>query len=653
MPALHHALLGVSVVALAAAGFRLASRFAERGPARAIAAAAFAVAAAVGEAILLGLVALGGSSAALTIAALATWAAARAWLPRPPVALGGELLEWWRARSRAEQAALGALAGAAGAWAAWQLRHPALGFDTEHYHLPEMVIFVQGGHPGAITDVLPGLPVGNYPLTTEVTIAWAMGIARSFVPLVLLPWLTLALTAASGWAGLRALAVPRAIAGLAAAALCTSPWLLGWQSNGSVTDPPALAWLVACAALCVFARGRPALLVPAVVAGGLAIGCKTTVLPFTLLVLGLALWHERARLRPHARALGAALAVAALAGGGWYLRNLVDHGSPFWPLVATPWGDPLPRSVTRVATSFLDRPRATVDLLGHAYLTRFGGGLALLVVGALAPLLTRRRVVVLSSLAMGAGLLLWTRSPVTGVPSHDPLPETTFSTTRYLLPVLAAACLAPALAARAGPRRALAVALSLGAVMVVNLVQTFRLHFPVAPAPTTPLLGAVAGAVLAAAAGLLLAARRRRDGSAASARPHLRAGALVAAGLAAGALLAVPASGFVERHGRTNSALVASVVRWMAAQPSFRDGSSPVATTPAFIGVLAGDRLRHRLEALPPRSGCAEAARRAPHEWLVIYGGPLGGVAPAAVRRCLPPPAFDNGAFTVYRPPRG
>src|SRR5437763_2639927 len=257
MPALHNALLGAGVVSLAAAGLRLASPLAERGLARGIAAAVFATAAAVAEAILLGLVSLGGSTAALTVAAFATGAAAFAYLPRPVVPVGSEVLGWWRARSGIERAGAGAVAGAGAAWAAWQLPYPAIGFDSVHYHLPEMVIFVQHGRPGSVYDVLPGLPVGNYPVTTEVTISWAMGIARSFVPLMLWSWVTLGLTAASAWLGLRSLGVARLAAGLAGVALCTSPWLLAWQSNGSVTDPPALAFLASCGALCAASRARP------------------------------------------------------------------------------------------------------------------------------------------------------------------------------------------------------------------------------------------------------------------------------------------------------------------------------------------------------------------------------------------------------------
>jgi hypothetical protein len=642
MPVLHHALLGASVVALASAGLRLASMLAERGLPRLLAAAAFATAAAVAEALLLGLVSLGGSIAALTVAALATAAVAYVLLPRPAVPLAHEAAAWWRQRAVWERALLGAAGGAGLAWAVWQLRHPALGFDTIHYHLPEMVLFVQGGQPGSISEILPGLPVGNYPLTTEVTIAWAMGVARSLVPLVLWPWVTLALTATAVWGGLRELAVPRAAVGLAAAALCTNPWLLGWQFNGSVTDPPSLAWLVVCAALTVMSRRRPALLAAAVVAGGLAVGGKTTVLPYTLLVLGLGIWHAARARQLAARPLLLATVAATGVGGFWYLRNLFAHGSPFWPIVAAPWGDPLPHSVELVNRSFLDDPAKTIDVLHHAYLNRFGGALIVLAAALLAPLVVRRRRVVLAGLATLGGLLLWARSPVTGVEPGVALPETVFSTTRYALPVVAAGCATLALAAAEARSRALRLAplAVLVAAAIVNLVLTIRLRFPIAPAATTPLAGAAIGA---AAAAILRAPRLRLR----LRRPRWLAQALAALAFA---LLAIPASGFVQRHARTHPALVSPAVTWMSSDPQFRAGDSPVATTPAYIGPLAGDRLRHRLEAIPKTSTCAQAAARRRTRWLVIFGGPLGGVAPAPVASCLPRPAFSDATITVFRP---
>src|SRR4051794_40431599 len=207
-PVLHHALLGVSVAALGAAGVRAASPLAAEGLARGLVAATFAAAAAVAEALALGLFALGGSTAALVIAAVATTAIARLLLPDPRVRLADELALWWGGRGAAERAALGGLAGAAAAWAAWQLRYPALGFDTIVYHAPEIVLWLQHGTPGSIQELIPDQPVGNYPLTAEVSIAWAMGICGSFVPLILIPWAWIALTAVAGWTGLRALGVP-------------------------------------------------------------------------------------------------------------------------------------------------------------------------------------------------------------------------------------------------------------------------------------------------------------------------------------------------------------------------------------------------------------------------------------------------------------
>src|SRR4051812_17695224 len=129
-PAFAHALLGLSAAALAGAGVRAASPIAPEGLARALVAATFASAAAVAEALALGLFALGGSTLLLTACALLTWVAARALLPEPRLRISVELLTWWRGLGPLFHGLLGALAGAALLWAAWQLRYPALGFDT-------------------------------------------------------------------------------------------------------------------------------------------------------------------------------------------------------------------------------------------------------------------------------------------------------------------------------------------------------------------------------------------------------------------------------------------------------------------------------------------------------------------------------------------
>jgi hypothetical protein len=100
--------------------------------------------------------------------------------------------------------------------------------------------------------------------------------------------------------------------------------------------------------------------------------------------------------------------------------------------------------------------------------------------------------------------------------------------------------------------------------------------------------------------------------------------------------------------------LTETITRWLAANATYRAHPDGVATSPAFIGPLAGDRLDHHLSALAGPDSCATIAARNRHSWLVVYGGPVRGATPAQVRRCLrgAKPAFDNGAFVAY-PPAG
>jgi len=637
---LHHALLGLSAVALAASGLRVSSLLVSTGLARSLAAAPLAVALAVAETLALGLAGLGGSTAALSAAALLTWLAVHAVTPAPMLSATNELWGWWRDRSSVERSLLGALGGGALIWAVWQLRHPQIGFDAEFYHLPEIVLWVQSGHPGAVENVIPGLPVGNYPLTDEVTVAWATGIARSFVPFMLWPWVTLVLTACAGWAGLRALRVPRLARGLAVAALCTSPWLLAWQSHGSMTDPAALGWLVCGGALFALARERPGLLAPALLAVGLSVGVKTTTLPLALGVVALGLGGTRQELRAVRAPLVVALLGACAVGGVWYLRNLLDHGSPFWPIVASPWGDPVPPAVHSIRTSFLDRPLGTIHVLGSSYLDRFGGGLILLAGGILAPIAGARRRTLFAAAITALAVLIWMRSPLTGLPPGYGNPAPVFSTTRYLLPASAAAAVALGLGAAERRRCSPVALLVLLAAVVVNVIQTLELGFPTAPAVRIPLLGALLGGLL----GLLVA--RPPSWS----LPRLATPALA---VVLGALGALPARGFVARHGASNLLVSAPVVNRLVADPGYRTGTSPVATTAVYVGALAGDNLHHRLEAIPAGETCPRVAQRARTQWLVVYAHPdLDGAPALPVRRCLhgARAMLRSADFDVYGP---
>jgi hypothetical protein len=181
----------------------------------------------------------------------------------------------------------------------------------------------------------------------------------------------------------------------------------------------------------------------------------------------------------------------------------------------------------------------------------------------------------------------------------------------------------------------------------VNLAQTFDMGFPIAPSALTPLAGVAAGAVAALALG---AVAKRRLPSLGRLGPV----ASTAAAVLVAAALAVPADGFLARHGDTDPVLTETITRWLASDAGYASSEEDagVATSPAFIGPLAGDRLEHDLSALRGSDSCATIAARARDSWIVVYGGPVRGATPAQVKRCLggAQPAFDNGAFAAYAP---
>jgi hypothetical protein len=607
-PIVHHAALGMSVAALTGAGIRAASRAAPDGLERALAGAVLAAAAAVGEALGLGLLGLGTHPVVLPLAALATWAAARAWLPEPQLRVAVELRRWWTALNAPARYGILALVGAGLGWTAWLLVNPSIGIDGVVYHLTEIVGWVHSGHPGAVQPITYVFPVGSYPMTDEVLLAWASGISRSFVPAALSTPAALALFVLAGWSGLRALSVPPSVRALALAAVVTAP-LPVQQLAGPNTDLPAVAWLGCTAALCAGAPRRPGLLAPALVAAGLAVGTKTTTLPLAALVLLLAAARVRPALPGLARALGLAVATATVVGGTWYLRNLFDHGSPFWPFTAAPWGDPVPHYLQLLHVSYLERPRATLTGRWGVYAGTLSGYLVLFVAAFVVPLAARRRVVWAAMLVTALALLTWASAPFTGIADDPRLAPLSVSTLRYLMPTAAAAALALALAAGAGRWVARGVALVLGAAIVWNLARNAELGYPYFPDLRWLVGGTAAGALLAVVLSYAPAAR------ALSTLSGVRAGA---AAIATGVGLAVAASGYVQRHGETDATFDAKTALWLAAQPSFRDGSARISVAETPVGVLAGDRLQHRVELIPADEPCPRVIERARRGWVLV-----------------------------------
>ena len=451
----HHLLLGVAVAALAAAALRVAAPAAPGGLATALAAAPLFAAAAVISALVLGLVGLGASPLALTAGAVASWLAARHWVAAPEVSPWADLARWWRGLPPAGRLAIGALGGLVVVYGAWLTRYPYVGVDGLGYHLPDVVAWIDDGRPGSRNHVLPLIPVESYPVTNEVLLTWFIGISRGFAVIAPYQLAWMIMLGASLRLGLRELGLGPGAAWAAVAAMVTVPILVG-ELNGPLTDLPAVAWLACTGALCATAVRRPALLAPALVAAALAVGTKTTTLPAAVIALtlsGLAVHRAGGRL-PRA-ALAAAALVAVGAGGVWYLRNLVVHGSPMWPLVSAPWGDAKPPFLRQFDVRFIEVPERTLSRHWHSYRVELAGSLALMAGALAAPLLVPRRRVLVAA-AAGIGLVaVWTAAPYTGIAPRPVFEELAVSTIRYLMPAVLACCVAVAVAAGArSPGRA-------------------------------------------------------------------------------------------------------------------------------------------------------------------------------------------------------
>jgi hypothetical protein len=630
----HHALLGLAVVCLGLASLRAASLVAPRGLVRVVAAAVIGVSLAVAEALALGLVGLGSSTAALVVVAVLTAAAA----------------------------------------VLWQLRHPSIGYDSSLYHYVEVAGWVHSGHPGSVLALSYDIPYGSYPVTDEVLLTWAAGIARSFVPLVLWNPAVFVLLGVAAWVTLRGLAVPAWAAGLATAALLVNPLVIH-QLNEPQTDLPAMTWVMCTIALATRAGRTPRLLAPALLAAGLAVGTKTTTIVVVAAALAVGFVLARASLRRQTWLLVAALVGAVVVGGVWYLRNLFDHGSPLWPFTPAPWGDPTPPFLKLVRTSLLDRPGATLRSHVGTYAGDLAGGVMLLAGVGLGlircflpprlarsvrrPLLTACGVTVLACFA-------WAIANGTGLPNAPgllfPL-SWPFSTIRYLLPALAVAAVAVGIAARAADRATRVCAgVVLAGSVVWSLVQSARLGYPYVPAWRTLAVGVAAGLfVLGVVIAALRLRARRATKSPLSGENVAWAGAVATAAvvIVAAAALGSGAGGLVLRHTRVfkSTALAQPLNAWLASQPGWGSGSTPVAFISRTMSApAAGDHLTHPLTLVRANASSATVLATARRS-VVIVADPsflrgLIGNSPYTTGRCLAGrrPAYRDPVFKAYLP---
>jgi hypothetical protein len=616
-----HLMLVGALLSFGLASVRVASRLTEDPLERVVASAAFVASGIVLDALILGLFGLGANPVVLVASAVVTALLTFNAIGPPAVTLGRQLAKWWVSLHPIARLCAGAGVGAWLAWSVWLMRYPAYDFDNLSYHIPEVVAWMHNGHPGSIVSVVPGWPYAYLPVVNEVLLTWGTGIAQSLAWVTAWPALLFAVLPLAGCLGLRNLRVPGLPVVLAVGGLCAAPMLTSYMGNGANTDFPALVWLVVAGALCAASCRRPMLMIPAVLALGLSVGTKTSTAPLVGLLLVATAIRLRSQLRPLARPLVVACLAAAALGGFWYLRDLVDHGSPTWPYFVTPWGDPAP--YVAPGFTFLQAPLHTLAHFGDGgYLSdTFLGGVLAMAAGVLAAVVTRSRPVALAAGAAAVSALFWAGGPDTGAPGPAFDYTAAFhASPRLLMPAVAAAMLAVALASRRG-RGWWVWTVVLALVLGLNVVQLFGLGFPYVPGAITPIFGAAVGGI----AGLLLTrlpATRLLFGPA----------GLVAAAAAAGLALALAAPGLVTRHARIDRS-VAPLIAWFAGHGH---DSRPIYTSPLTLVMLSGSDLQRVVRPIPRQASCQQIAELARSGWVVVQNLDTDKLfGPSTTRRCV------------------
>ncbi len=294
--------------------------------------AAYGIAAAAAA---LGSVAFAGGSVLAAEGLLAAVGAILIVVPRrdrPAAAPGGAGERG--ARWRAAAAVFGALAGM---WIAGSLFGPTrFGIDDFTYHAAIPARWLADGSAGLV----PTTYQTYFPLHAEALSLWFLLPLRAdaFASLGdLYGWL---LVATGTYGVARGLSGSPAAALWAAAAASACRDLLA--RLGTFAQPDVVG---AGAALCAVALAgptpdgdgetRPGAALAAGAALGIAVGCKVT---FGLAALGVV-----AYLASRSGWLRACLAAgaAAIVGGGWYVRDLLATGNPFYPAAVGPFGGPL------------------------------------------------------------------------------------------------------------------------------------------------------------------------------------------------------------------------------------------------------------------------------------------------------------------------
>ncbi|MFL6077033.1 MAG: hypothetical protein ACJ73S_26870 [Mycobacteriales bacterium] len=307
---------------------------------------------------------------AVTVAAAGCLAVAGGWLLVSPAArerLGAAARDfrvrpaWPRGAVAWVAAVAGAAAAGEYAYRAWlAVRLPPVAADAVYYHLLSVSEWVRTGSldrpvrglaggfgPGSSTFHLYSVtPADAYPKDTELVAAWFATFTHD-VSLTGLTQFGFGLLLVLAVYGLcRRLAVPPALAALAATAVALAPVVVVQVGTLYVdvarVAGPVAAWQFLLAAFPKADDAEPApprgrLLALAGLGLALGVGVKTTNLYFVppaALIVG---WYAVRRRAGTVRCLLALLVPVAVLGSFWYLRSWWWWGSPFWPVRAGPF----------------------------------------------------------------------------------------------------------------------------------------------------------------------------------------------------------------------------------------------------------------------------------------------------------------------------
>lgn len=569
------------------------------------------------------------------------------WLPHSPDAASHAVdlpatpsgrLSWLLAA-----AGLAAYLGCALVWLRHTAAYPIAFGDAVNFHLPGLARWIQSGSLWQNDEFVPGFPTGAYPSNGNVVQLAAVLPWRndSFVRFASFPYL--ALLGAGTYAAARELRASRAPAVLLATLLVALPIVTSPGLLRVVPDPIMLATFAAGVAFLVrHARtGERADLVLAGVALGIAFGTKWYGISAVVVVLGVWAAARLVARRPLGGVVrqGAALTGLVLGGGGiWLVRNLVETGSPLYPVRVAAFGvtlfdappDRLGERYSFTLAHYLGRGDIWREHILPDYTRVFGlGGVALLagllIAAGLA--LGRRaegqRAVVLALVVSVAGLAAaYVITPGTAQgPRDHPSPGLIGGNARSLAPALVIAAALGAWALRRLRRAGILLEILAFAGIVDAVARDFDL-----PRWRTALFGA-------GGAALLLAARTVRN------RWRAPAGPALAAVATALLLLAILTGQVLQARFNAHRyhGLDAAVDRVLE-QPAHRRiglvGASSTALLPPTYA-LFGPRLENEVTYVGPmnagtlldytqESGFRDALRRGRYDLLVVsHGGVL------------------------------